>query len=139
MLKRTVLATAVAALTIPAATAAPYQPMDARGLAMGNTGVASAMRAHAPAYNPSMLAQEFGKDGFAILLPQVGVSVADGKEMVDTAQDIADVILPRFEDLVTDNQTGLSKNIDQLRTAIEGLESTLSRSEEHTSELQSRP
>lgn len=126
MLKRSILATAVAALTVPTVYAAPYQPMDARGLAMGNTGVASAMRAHAPAYNPSMLAQEFGKDGFAILLPQVGISVADEKEMVDTAQDIADVILPRFEDLVTDNQTGLSKNIDQLRTAIEGLESTLS-------------
>lgn len=125
MMKRTLLATAVAALTIPAATAAPYQPMDARGLAMGNTGVASAMRAHAPAYNPSMLAQEFGKDGFAILLPQVGASVADEKEMVDTAENIADVILPRFEDLVTDSQTGLSKNIDQLKIAIDNLDASI--------------
>src|SRR5690554_3238764 len=128
MLKRTVLATAVAALTIPAATAAPYQPMDARGLAMGNTGVASAMRAHAPAYNPSMLAQEFGKDGFAILLPQVGVSVADEKEMVDTAQDIADEIFPRFEDLVMaqGNGSSLEEGVEGLKTAIEGLEATLS-------------
>src|SRR5690554_2555101 len=127
MLKRTVLATAVAALTIPAATAAPYQPMDARGLAMGNTGVASAMRAHAPAYNPSMLAQEFGKDGFAILLPQVGVSVADEKEMVDTAQDIADVILPRFEDLVMaqGNGSSLEEGVEGLKIAIESLETTL--------------
>src|SRR5690554_5028766 len=125
MLKRTVLATAVAALTIPAATAAPYQPMDARGLAMGNTGVASAMRAHAPAYNPSMLAQEFGKDGFAILLPQVGVSVADEKEMVDTAQDIADFIFPRFEDVVQANGTGLEDRIDALQLSITSLENSI--------------
>lgn len=125
MLKRTVLATAVAALTIPAATAAPYQPMDARGLAMGNTGVASAMRAHAPAYNPSMLAQEFGKDGFAILLPQVGVSVADEKEMVDTAQDIADYIFPRFEDAVQMTGTGLEDRINDLQVSLTSLESSI--------------
>src|SRR5690554_4202522 len=125
MLKRTVLATAVAALTIPAATAAPYQPMDARGLAMGNTGVASAMRAHAPAYNPSMLAQEFGKDGFAILLPQVGVSAADEKEMVDTAQDIADYIFPRFEDAVQMTGTGLEDRINALQQSITSLETSI--------------
>src|SRR5690554_1597862 len=125
MLKRTVLATAVAALTIPAATAAPYQPIDARGLAMGNTGVASAMRAHAPAYNPSMLAQEFGKDGFAILLPQVGVSAADEKEMVDTAQDIADYIFPRFEDAVQMTGTGLEDRINDLQGSITSLESSI--------------
>src|SRR5690554_2818243 len=127
MIKRTALATAVAALTIPTAYSAPFQPMDARGLAMGNTGVASAMRAHAPAYNPSMLAQEFGKDGFAILLPQVGVSVSDEREMVDTAQDIADEIFPRFEDAVMNNgsNNNLEKSIDDLAAAIETLEQTL--------------
>src|SRR5690554_5460473 len=125
MLKRTVLATAVAALTIPAATAAPYQPMDARGLAMGNTGVASAMRAHAPAYNPSMLAQEFGKDGFAILLPQVGVSAAEEKEMVDTAQDIADYIFPSFEDATQMTDTGLEDRINDLQGSITSLERTI--------------
>lgn len=130
MLKRSILATAVATLTIPAATAAPYQPMDARGLAMGNTGVASAMRAHAPAYNPSMLAQEFGKDGFAVLLPQVGVSAADEKEMTDTAKDIADHIVPHFEDLVMNQVPGsgpnLKEGVEDLKFAINDLENTIS-------------
>src|SRR5690554_2715863 len=125
MLKRTVLATAVAALALPTVNAAPFQPMDARGLAMGNTGVASAMRAHAPAYNPSMLAQEFGKDGFAILLPQVGVSAADEKEMVDTAQDIAYYIFPRFEDAVQMTGTGLEDRIDALQQSITSLENSI--------------
>src|SRR5690554_909197 len=125
MIKRTVLATAVAALALPTVNAAPFQPMDARGIAMGNTGVASAMRAHAPAYNPSMLAQEFGKDGFAILLPQVGVSVADEKEMVDTAQDIADYIFPRFEDAVQMTGTGLEDRINDLQVSLTSLESSI--------------
>lgn len=128
MIKRTALATAVAALALPTVNAAPFQPMDARGLAMGNTGVASAMRAHAPAYNPSMLAQEFGKDGFAILLPQVGVSVSDEREMVDTAQDIADLIFPRFEDAVMSNNStnNLEDSVADLKTAIDNLETALS-------------
>src|SRR5690554_187845 len=125
MIKRTVLATAVAALALPTVNAAPFQPMDARGIAMGNTGVASAMRAHAPAYNPSMLAQEFGKDDFAILLPQVGVSVADEKEMVDTAQDIADYIFPRFEDAVQMTGTGLEDRINDLQVSLTSLESSI--------------
>ncbi len=128
MIKRTILATAVAALTIPTVNAAPFQPMDARGIAMGNTGVASAKRAHAPAYNPSLLAQEFGKDGFAILLPQVGVAGSDEGELSDTALDIADEIFPRFEDAVMSKggNLNLEKSINDLAAAVEALETTLS-------------
>ena len=56
MLKRSLLGSAVL-LASSYATATPFMPMDARGLAMGNTGVASAKLAHAPAYNPSLLSQ----------------------------------------------------------------------------------
>lgn len=127
MIKRTILATAVAALSIPATNAAPYQPMDARGIAMGNTGVASAKRAHAPAYNPSLLSQRFGKDHFAIILPQVGVAVADEREMIDTAQDITDEIFPRFEEAVKKQGAGtsLEEGIDGLKIAITDLETSI--------------
>ena len=70
-MKRSLLAVAVTALSIQTAYAAPFMPMDARGLAMGNTGVASAKLAHAPAYNPSLLAQAGEKDDFALLLPPI--------------------------------------------------------------------
>lgn len=102
MMKRTLLATAVAALTIPAATAAPFMPMDARGLAMGNTGVASAKRAHAPAYNPSLLSQARENDDFSLILPQVGVWLSDEEMVIDEADNINDKIFPRFEELLTD-------------------------------------
>src|SRR5690606_16808520 len=100
MMKRSLLAVAVTALTSQAVYAAPYMPMDARGLAMGNTGVASAKRAHAPAYNPSLLAQGSEKDDFAILLPQVGVQASDEQEIIDEAELLSDEIIPRFEKAV---------------------------------------
>src|SRR5690554_6129390 len=108
MLKRTVLATAVAALTIPAATAAPFMPMDARGLAMGNTGVASAKRAHAPAYNPSLLSQARENDDFSLILPQVGVWLSDEEMVIDEADKVNDDIFDSFEKLLIKDKGGAS-------------------------------
>ena len=79
-IKPSLLATAVAAisaLSVHTAMATPFLPMDARGLAMGDTGVASAKLAHAPAFNPSLLSQARNEDDFAIIFPSVGVVVAD--------------------------------------------------------------
>ncbi len=106
MTKRSLLAVAIATISIQSVQAAPFLPMDARGLAMGNTGVASAQRAHAPAYNPSLLSQASEDDDFALLFPQVGVSFADEEEMIDEAELLSDEIIPRFEDTL-DGATGL--------------------------------
>lgn len=105
MIKRSLLAAAIAAVSAQSAVAAPFLPMDARGLAMGNTGVASAQRAHAPAYNPSLLSQAHEDDDFALLFPQVGVNVADEEEMISEAESISDDIFPEFEDVVGDAST----------------------------------
>src|SRR5690606_13639516 len=107
MMKRSLLAVAVTALTSQAVYAAPYMPMDARGLAMGNTGVASAKRAHAPAYNPSLLAQGSEKDDFAILLPEVGVQASDEQEIIDEAELLSDDIIPRFEKAVEGDENSI--------------------------------
>jgi hypothetical protein len=106
MIKRSLLAASIAAISAQSALAAPFMPMDARGLAMGNTGVASAQRAHAPAYNPSLLSQASDDDDFAIIFPQFGVSVADEEELVDSAQDINDEVVPKFEELFEDGVAG---------------------------------
>ncbi|UZK04320.1 conjugal transfer protein TraF [Venatoribacter cucullus] len=125
MMKRSLLAVAVTALTSQAVYAAPYMPMDARGLAMGNTGVASAKRAHAPAYNPSLLSQGSEKDDFALLFPQLGVQVADEKELADEAELISDEIFPQFEDVIGDEFSGLEFNIDQLNNSISSFNNLL--------------
>lgn len=106
MIKRSLLAASVAAISAQSALAAPFLPIDARGLAMGNTGVASAQRAHAPAYNPSLLSQAHEDDDFALIFPQLGVSVRDEEDTVSTAEDIADDLLPALEDLIEDGVDG---------------------------------
>jgi len=124
MTKRSLLAVAIATLGIQSVQAAPFLPMDARGLAMGNTGVASAKRAHAPAYNPSLLSQASEDDDFALLFPQLGVSVADEEELIDEAQTISDDIFPAFEkavDGVSGGSAGLSANLDTLSGSVQNL------------------
>ena len=128
MIKRSLLATAIAAMSVQATNAAPFLPMDARGLAMGNTGVASAQRAHAPAYNPSLLSQGSDDDDFALLFPQVGVDIADEEELIDEAEKISDDIFPAFEDAIEGAagvSEGLDANLDTLTARIDQLETAL--------------
>lgn len=127
MIKRSLLAAAIAAVSAQSSVAAPFMPMDARGLAMGNTGVASAQRAHAPAYNPSLLSQAHEDDDFALLFPQVGVNVADEEEMISEAESISDDIFPEFEDVIdgVNNQPGLEANLDALNTSIDAFQTTI--------------
>jgi hypothetical protein len=84
MIKRFLLATSIAIAIAQQASAAPLVPMDARGLAMGGTGVASAKLAHAPLYNPALLSTAHADDDFAIVFPQIGVIVSDEEEMIDS-------------------------------------------------------
>ena len=126
MIKRSLLAASIAALTSQAAVAAPFMPMDARGLAMGNTGVASAKRAHAPAYNPSLLSQAEEDDDFALIFPQIGVNVSDEEKIADEAQDISDDIFPAFEDAIDgiNGNIGLEQSLINLEDSINALQSS---------------
>ena len=122
MIKRSLLAVTISALGVASAQATPYLPMDARGLAMGSTGVASAIRAHAPAYNPSLLSQAEYDDDFALLIPSLGVVVADEDEIYDTFVDINDDLVPEFEALFEDgNATNFNQKLENLDNATDEL------------------
>lgn len=126
MMKRTLLACAISTVCTQA-YATPFMPMDARGLAMGSTGVASAKMAHIPHYNPSLLSQKTSDAKFGILFPQFGVNVADEQELIDTADDLGDTIMPRFSDIFDSNingnlpdaVSGLTASADALVTEID--------------------
>lgn len=113
-MKRTLLALSITAVSFQMAQAAPFMPMDARGLAMGNTGVASAKRAHAPAYNPSLLSQARDNDDFSIIFPQVGAWISDEQAIIDEAKDINDDIFPKFESLLDGDNNSLESLVDSL-------------------------
>lgn len=124
MIKRSLLAATIATIGAQSAVAAPFMPMDARGLAMGNTGVASAQRAHAPAYNPSLLSQAHESDDFALLFPQIGVNVADEEGLVDEANKIKDEIVPDVEELIEDGGS-LPVDVEALADSANTLANTL--------------
>jgi hypothetical protein len=126
MFKRSLLTSsiALAALTlVQQASAAPLLPMDARGLAMGSTGVASAKLAHAPQYNPALLSTANDEDDFAIIFPQFGVVVADEDEFISTAQGLTDDDYKNFDESLIDHFTTITEN---LTTELDTLEADIS-------------
>lgn len=132
MIKPSLLASSItlAALTlVQQASAAPLLPMDARGLAMGSTGVASAKLAHAPQYNPALLSTANDEDDFAILFPQFGIVVADEDEFIDTAQGLTEDDYENYNESLIDHFTTITENLsgslDSLETDISSLQSTM--------------
>ena len=89
MIKRSLLATSIAIAFAQQASAAPLVPIDARGLGMGGTGVASAKLAHAPQYNPALLSMADAEDDFAIIFPQLGALASDEDEMVESFDSLS--------------------------------------------------
>ena len=132
MFKRSLLTAAISAVVIPNVYSAPFMPMDARGLAMGNTGVATARMVHAPAYNPSLLSQMNEKDDFGFLFPHVGAQFSDEGKVIDTAQDISDFMIDDFDTAVN----GLSSNVDTMNDKIDALQTTIEDSNSTLQDIQ---
>ena len=118
MIKRALLATSIIMAFVQQATATPLLPIDARGLAMGSTGVASAKLAHAPQYNPALLSTANEEDDFAIILPQIGLVVADEDSLVDSFDDIVN---EDYADDGTGNQEPIIDHFDTILTQIDSI------------------
>lgn len=115
MIKPSLLASSItlAALSLThQVAAAPLLPIDARGLAMGSTGVASAKLAHAPQYNPALLSTANAEDDFAIVFPQFGVIVADEDEFIETAQGLTDDDYKNFDESLIDHFTTITEKLE---------------------------
>ena len=80
------------------AHAAPFGSFDARSAGMGGAGVAASTLANAAFFNPAMLAAQGPGNKFSLLLPVVGVRVADPSGLVDdidafqSAYDAVDIV-----------------------------------------------
>jgi len=134
MIKRSLLATSIAMALVQQAAATPLLPMDARGLAMGSTGVASAKLAHAPQYNPALLSTANAEDDFAIVFPQIGVSVADEDKLIESFDDLVnedyegtqepivdhfDAILTNLDDTLSNGPNSVEQQIQSLKDELE--------------------
>jgi hypothetical protein len=89
--------------------ALPFNAFDARSMAMGGAGVAVAGADSAALFNPALLSVTRYSDDFTLLLPAVGVRVADPKDLVGS--------IDKF-------QTG--NYVDTLQTSINNLNTAIS-------------
>lgn len=147
MIKRSLLAASIAVALVQQAAAAPLLPINARGLAMGSTGVASAKLAHAPQYNPALLSTANDTNDFAIIFPQLGVVVADEDKLVESFDDIAnedyaddgsgnqESIIDHFDTVLTNLDDLLSKGPNSVEQKIKTLEEVLNNDDATTEDL----
>lgn len=88
MNKITLLALSISSTLLASYGNAANQVADARGNAMGNTGVASADYLVAPFYNPALGSNFKKNDHFAFLLPALGFSFRDTDDTLTTIDDL---------------------------------------------------
>ncbi len=69
------------------ALAIPFNSFDARSMAMGGTGVAIAGSDVAALFNPALLSIARYSDDFTLMLPSIGLRVADPENLIDSIKD----------------------------------------------------
>lgn len=128
-MKRSLIALSVLAAASQSSIAAPFAPMDARGMAMGNTGVASARMAGAPYYNPALLAAPRAQDDFQMILPSIGLNIEG--QFAETAKDMNENL--NENDYKTFNES----LIEHFETITNGINNNLQAIEANISTLES--
>ncbi len=87
-----ILCPAIAALLpfASSAIAAPFNSLDARAMAMGDTGVAASQPGTAPIFNGALMSQNAGDETVSIILPNAGASVYADEDALEAFQNIDD-------------------------------------------------
>ena len=106
MSKKTLLALGIISSLTALNVNAASEVADARGNAMGNTGVASADYLTAPFYNPALTANYEDEDDFGVFLA-LEVSANDEDDAVSILDDLQD-------NIDDNNQTAINDNLDEL-------------------------
>ncbi|SEF59656.1 conjugal transfer protein TraF [Vibrio hangzhouensis] len=116
MKRMTLLAMSVLTATTPFISNAANNMIEARGAAMGNTGVASADYLTAGLYNPALAASFHESDDVGLLLPTLGGEGRDSDDSISTLNDLQSLIERYESDGQTDPDilTEINRLLDQL-------------------------
>jgi len=114
MNKISILALSISSVLLASQVNAANQVADARGNAMGNTGVASADYLTAPFYNPALAANFRDNDVFAFLLPAAAVSVRDTDDSLTILDDLQTSIESYEESGSAEQLAQINEYLDQL-------------------------
>lgn len=93
--------------------------MEARNDAMGGTGVSSSHYGTAALANPALLTHFTQTDDFSLVLPSVGVQIADPDNAVDSANDVKD-LWNQFDSAVND-QNDVSNSAEALKNKLQDM------------------
>lgn len=119
-------ATAALFVTSSAAMAVPFSSFDARSMAMGGVGVAVGNAATAPLFNPALLSITREDDDFALVLPTIGIRVADPDKLSDSIDkfqsgnyvtNLTNSITTLNNAIATANTTPTAANITAMQVA----------------------
>ncbi len=102
----------------PLSAYAAYGVADARGNAMGNTGVTTSDYLLAPFYNPALTAVYRDRDSVGLLVPALGANIRDSDESLSTIDDLQSSI-DQFEAAGAGAAT--QENINQLNGYLDDL------------------
>lgn len=109
-------------LSSTVATAIPFGSFDTRSMAMGGAGVAVGGADAAPLFNPALLSVTKEEDDFALILPTVGVRLADP----DDLRDSVDQTQTALDKLQTSTSNVTPANAANVATDIRALSGKLS-------------
>ena len=106
MNNKSILALSIMGALLASNVSAASKVADARGNAMGNTGVASADYLTAPFYNPALTASYKDEDDFGIFLA-LEVSANDPDDAISVIDDLQD-------NIDDSNQSAIDQNLNEL-------------------------
>ncbi len=100
--------------------AIPFSSFDTRSMAMGGAGVAVGTPDAAPLFNPALLSISKESDKFSIILPTVGVRVADPENLRDSVDNFqkGNYLTTLDNAVTTFNNTPNSSNANAVASAI---------------------
>lgn len=114
------------------AVALPFSSFDTRSMAMGGAGVAVSGPDAAPLFNPAMLSASKEEDDFGLILPTIGIRIADPDKLRDSVdtfqkQDSIGQLRTAINNLNTaiTNNTGIAAAANALSTNITNVSTQL--------------
>ncbi|MUL10701.1 conjugal transfer protein TraF [Aliivibrio fischeri] len=117
MKKLTLLSLSIGSVLFSSHLLAANQVADARGNAMGNTGVATADYLVAPFYNPALAASFKDNDDFGLLLPAFNATARDTDDTLTTIDDLQSAI-EKYEN--SGNPAGMEDELNGYLNQLSG-------------------
>lgn len=122
--KPKLLTAAVLMTSSSLAVAIPFASFDTRSMAMGGAGVAVGSAGAAPLFNPALLSVTNAEDDFSLILPTIGVRIADPQELrnaINKTQTALDKLQITSQSITAGTAASVAADINAVSTALSNM------------------